>query len=108
MIQGVVRVFFPLGLFFYGLAQAWLSPDRGADLFARDSFYVILALFLAWAWAAVDFLSERREGLRGVFLKDRDVFFMATVLTAVIFLSVEVGLKTLSVETNLLSVSQSM
>lgn len=108
MIQGVVRVFFPLGLFFYGLAQAWLSPDRGADLFARDSFYVILALFLAWAWAAVDFLSERREGLRGVFLKDRDVFFMATVLTAVIFLSVEVGFKTLSDETNLLAVSQSM
>ncbi len=103
-----VRVLLPLGLFFFGLTQAWLSPDRGADLFARQSFYVILALFLAWVWAAADFLRERREGLYRIGAQDRDVLFMASALTAVIFLSVEVGFKTLSDETNLLSVSQSM
>lgn len=93
-----------VGVFVYSRSL----PDAGADLFARRSYFVILALFLLWVSSLARLLRSESIDLRGWALRNWKGIAGAASITLICAFSVPMEFKTLSDETNLLSVSQSM
>ncbi len=77
-------------------------------LFSYVSYYLILLLIIVWAVQAVLFLKSLNFSLKPLLKKHWPGILIAFVLTSFVFVSVRVRFKTLSDETNLLSVSRSM
>ena len=84
------------------------APDQGADFFGRKSFYIVFGLLFIWVMQLSKLVRVRRFSLPAFVSLHRWGLAMALALTVIAFVSVPVGFKTLSDETNLLSVSQSM
>ncbi|MGA2094386.1 MAG: hypothetical protein ABSH16_13440, partial [Sedimentisphaerales bacterium] len=77
-------------------------------LFKNVSYYLILFLLLLWVVHVVVFLRET-DFFPGRIVRDYwPGIVLALVLTVIVFVSVKVSFKTLSDETNLLSISRSM
>jgi hypothetical protein len=77
-------------------------------LFVHTSYYIIFAVLIVWAVQAVLLIKTLKFSAK-TFLKNYwPGLLMSLILTVFIFISVEVKFKTLSDETNLLSVSFSM
>jgi len=84
------------------------SRKAMTDLFSRASYYLILLMFILWAAQAVLFVKTLNVSLVALLKKYWPGFLTALVMTSFVFSSVKVGFKTLSDETNLLSISMSM
>ena len=93
-----------IGLFGYSLTDKKIMTD----LFAYASYYLIFALMVTWAVQAVLFLRELNFSLKVLLQRYWPGILIAIVLTVFVFASVAVEFKTLSDETNLLSISGSM
>jgi len=94
----------------FGVLLTWSLTCRAEmpRLFANVSYYLTFILITVWAVHAA--LFGRAAGFSPIRLLKSywPGVSIAFVLTCVVFLSVKVGFKTLSDETNLLSVSRSM
>jgi hypothetical protein len=77
-------------------------------LFANVSYYLTFILITVWAVHAVLFGRATGFSLVRLLKSYWPGILVAFVLTCIVFLSVKVGFKTLSDETNLISVSRSM
>lgn len=77
-------------------------------LFANASYYLTFILVMLWAVHAVLFGKATGFSLTRLLKSYWPGILLAFILTCVVFLSVKVGFKTLSDETNLVSVSRSM
>jgi len=84
------------------------SRKAMADLFSRASYYLILLMLVLWVAQAVLFIKTLNISLVAMLKKYWPGFLAALVMTSLVFSSVKVAFKTLSDETNLLSISMSM
>ncbi len=97
-----------LGVFVFLLVSSILDKSRMTSFFAKGSYYIISAMFFLWI-ARTAFLWKARDFSLLAFLKQNTPgTILAALLTGIIFVSVDVGFKTLSDETNLLAVSKAM
>ncbi len=85
-----------------------ISKKNMNMLFVRSSYYLILLIFVIWTTQAALFLRHSNFSLKQLLKKHWIGISIAFVMTLFVFTSVEVGFKTLSDETNLLSISNSM
>jgi hypothetical protein len=99
---------FALLVFIVLLTWSLICRDEMPRLFANVSYYIILILVAIWGVQAV--LLGKVTGFSSVRLLKLywPGILIAFGLTCAVFLSVKVGFKTLSDETNMLSVSRSM
>ena len=93
-----------VGLFLWARDEA----DGGVDFFARKSYYVILLMFMCWAVSTVRLKISEKWSLRAWAKENKLAIWGALALVLVARFSIPMEFKTLSDETNLLSVSQSM
>lgn len=77
-------------------------------LFLNASYYLILLIFIIWISQLILFLRDINFSLKQLFQKHWIGILSAFVLSLVVFSSVHVGFKTLSDETNLISIANSM
>ena len=94
----------------FGVLFIWSlkSKDSMRMLFAHTSYYIISLLLLVWVFQTTILLRTLSFSLTRLLRDYWPGILAALVLTSLVFVSVKVGLKTLSDETNLLSVSRSM
>ena len=78
------------------------------NLFVYASYYLILLIFMIWVIQAVLLIKTLNLSIKTFLRKYWFGFFISLILTVLVFLSIEVRFKTLSDETNLLSISNSM
>ncbi len=100
------------GIFLVGFA-ALAAPtvihrDLMAGFFGNYSFYIILFSVLLWAYYVIAALMESDPSVKAFFKENARGLLFSILAAAVIFASVDLSFKTLSDETNLLSVSHSM
>jgi hypothetical protein len=88
----------------------WSLTDREMmfTLFSKLSYYLVFLLVIVWVIQTVMLLKTLNFSMVGLLKNYWPGFLAALVLTTLVFISVKVGFKTLSDETNLLSVSRSM
>jgi hypothetical protein len=88
----------------------WSLIDRQImlKLFSNISYYLIMLLVVLWFVQTVIFLREISFSLKHMFHSHWLGIAISFVLTVFVFLSVKPGFRTLSDETNLLSISRSM
>jgi len=88
----------------------WSLLDRQMmfTLFSNLSYYIVFLLVIVWVVQTAVFLKSLNFSLIGLLKNFWPGILIALVLTSLVFISVKVGFKTLSDETNLLSVSRSM
>ncbi len=84
------------------------NKENMTSLFVQSSYYLILLIFVIWTTQAVLFLRHINFSLKLMLKKHWIGISIDFVLTLLVFSSVQVGFKTLSDETNLLSISNSM
>jgi len=94
--------------FFFLLIYSLTSDAVMVKVFSSTSYYLISLMVVVWVVQIVLFLKALNFSLKLLLKKYRGVILMALVLTSLVFVSVRVRFKTLSDETNLLSVSRSM
>lgn len=97
-----------LGLFGGLLGWSLTGTEAMRKLFAYGSYYLILLMVLTWAVTGLVLLKQLAFSPRTFIRKYWPGILAAVLLTAAVFCSVRVRFKTLSDETNLLAVSQSM
>jgi len=97
-----------LSAFLFLLIYSLTSKEIMTKLFLHTSYYLILLMMIVWTIQAVLFLKAVNFSLKLLLKKHWAGILIALVLTSLIFVSVQVGFKTLSDETNLLSVSMAM
>ena len=97
-----------LSAFLFLLIYSLISKEIMTKLFLHTSYYLILLMMIVWTIQAVLFLKTANFSLKLLLKKHWAGILIALVLTALVFVSVQVGFKTLSDETNLLSVSMAM
>jgi hypothetical protein len=90
------------------LAWSLICRNEMPRLFANVSYYIILILVAVWVVQAVLFGKMAGFSLVRLLKSYWPGILIAFGLTCAVFLSVRVGFKTLSDETNMLSVSRSM
>ncbi len=78
------------------------------SLFTHISYYLIFLTFIAWAVQTVLLIKSLNISIKAFLEKYWPGIVIALIMTSLIFVSVAVNFKTLSDETNLLSVSFSM
>ena len=93
-----------LSLLIYSLT----SREVMVDLFTYTSYYLIFLLVILWVVQTVLFLKNLNFSLKLLLKKYWLGILTAFILTSLVFASVRVRFKTLSDETNLLSISRSM
>ena len=93
-----------LSLLIYSLT----SREVMVDLFSYASYYLIFLLVILWVVQTVLFLKNLNFSLKLLLKKYWLGILTAFILTSLVFASVRVRFKTLSDETNLLSISRSM
>lgn len=88
----------------------WSLIDRQMmlKLFSNVSYYLIMLLAVLWVVQAAIFLRETGFSFKRLLQNYWFGIAIAFILTVLVFLSVKAGFRTLSDETNLLSVSRSM
>lgn len=94
--------------FLFLLIYSLTSKKVMTNLFTYSSYYLILSIVLLWSVQTVLFLKALNFSLKGMVRKYWMGISIAFVLTSLVFASVRVQFKTLSDETNLLSISNSM
>lgn len=97
-----------LSAFLFLLIYSLTSKEIMTKLFLHTSYYLILLMMIVWTIQAVLFLKTANFSLKLLLKKHWAGILIALILTSLIFVSVQVGFKTLSDETNLLSVSMAM
>lgn len=102
------KIFIPLIIFGTLLTWSSIKQEIMSNLFARSSYYVLLLLFLLWVYHIREFLKNKQFSIRNFFLENAGGMICSLLLAAVIFITVPPDFRTLSDETNLLSVSKSM
>ena len=90
------------------LAGGLIDKNMMCALFVRTSYFIIFAILTIWAVQAVLLLKTMNFSAKTFLKKYWHGLAASLILTVLIFVSVEVKFKTLSDETNLLSVSMSM
>jgi len=94
--------------FLFLLIYSLTSRKAMYDIFSYGSYYIAGLLIVVWIVQTSLVLKAGRFSLQGLLKKHWIGILVALVLTSFVFSSVKVGFKTLSDETNLLSVSRSM
>ena len=97
-----------LVVFFFLLIYSLTSNAVMVKVFSSTSYYLISLMVVVWVVQIVLFLKALNFSLKLLLKKYWAGILMALVLTSLVFVSVRVRFKTLSDETNLLSVSRSM
>ncbi len=97
-----------LAVFIILLIYSLKDKKTMSNLFAHTSYYIIFLLLTIWAIQTGLFIKSLNPSLKALTIKYGLGILTALVLTIVVFVSVDVQFKTLSDETNLLSVSMSM
>lgn len=84
--------------------------DRKAmfGLFSSVSYYLIFLILVVWVIQTVLLIKSLNISIKALLQKYWPGILVALIMTSLVFASVRVGFKTLSDETNLLSVSASM
>lgn len=82
--------------------------QKGAAAFSLRSYYVIFALFLIWVYLLIRAAKIQKFSIRNFIRTHYVGIISSAVLVAIVFLSVPIGYKVLSDETNLVGVSQTM
>ena len=95
-------------LFCVFLIWSMTSNDAMRMLFSRVSYYIIFLMVVLWIIQTAIFLRAINFSLIQLLSRFWPGILAAFVLTTLVFISVKVDFKTLSDETNLLSVSRSM
>ncbi len=93
-----------ISLFGYSLA----SKKTMYSLFSYTSYYLISAILIIWLVQTVLLIKNLNFSTKTFLTKYWRGLLISLILTVLVFISVEVKFKTLSDETNLLSVSMSM
>jgi len=94
--------------FLFLLGYSLTSKEVMTSLFAYTSYYLILLLIVVWIIETALLLKSLNFSLNLLLKKYWPGILIALVLTSLVFISVKVQFKTLSDETNLLSISRSM
>ena len=97
-----------LAVFVILLAYSIKDKKTMSSLFAHTSYYIISAILIIWVAQAVLLIKTLNFSTKTFLRKYWPGLLTSLILTVLVFLSVEVKFKTLSDETNLLSVSMSM
>lgn len=97
-----------LAVFLYLLIYSLTNNKAMVDLFSYTSYYLIFLIIIVWTVQTILFLKALNFSLKLLLKKHWIGILTALVLTSLVFTSVRVRFKTLSDETNLLSVSRSM
>ena len=97
-----------LVVFIILLAYSLKDKKIMSNLFAYTSYYMISAILIIWVVQTVLLIKTLNFSTKTFSRKYWPGLLTSLILTVLIFLSVEVKFKTLSDETNLLSVSMSM
>ncbi len=92
------------GIFIWSLK----SQELMSQIFVKASFYIILALCFVWVTTLLGWLKESGFVLRSFLRENYIGILICLSLTCLVFVSVPPEFRTLSDETNLLSVSKSM
>lgn len=100
--------FLSLILFALMLGVSFTAKDRMIFIFDHFSYYIILILVLLWLVSAVRLFKTLNFSLFEVPSKNGIAFISALILTVMVFFTVKTDFRTLSDETNLLSLSNSM
>lgn len=87
---------------------ALTSKVRMELVFDNFSYYIIAALVLLWVTTAVQLLRSINLPFHKIITQNSTAFVTALLLTLLVFFTVKTDFRTLSDETNLLSVSNSM
>jgi len=97
-----------LAAFFILLIYSLINRKIMFTLFTNVSYYLIFLIFIVWVAQTTLFIKSLNFSIKASFEKYWLGIIIALIMTSLVFISVEVNFKTLSDETNLLSVSLSM
>ena len=100
--------FITLAAFVALLTFSFTDKKVMTDLFLNISYYLILLVFIIWITQLILFLRDINFSLTELLKRHWIGILTAFVMSLFVFNSVQVGFKTLSDETNLLSISNSM
>lgn len=95
-------------VFLFLLAYSLTSKKAMTNLFSYTSYYLILLLIAVWAVETILFLKTLQFSFNLLVKRYWPGILIALILTSLVFASVKVQFKTLSDETNFLSISRSM
>jgi hypothetical protein len=94
--------------FLFLLVYSLTSKERMVSLLSYSSYYLILLLIVVWVVQTILLLKTLKFSFNLLLKKYWPGIVIALILTSLVFASVKVQFKTLSDETNLLSISMSM